>query len=154
MVNNWCREYHLKHVKEYLQALVQVQGTHSVALALPNGSLIRLDAENVGDKTSAGASVPRLLASLVLIRHPKTTGARTCFTTIHSSLRSRPSFTKALRMGHTSSPLPAIPSQLTLAMYGPSLVIEPFVYGLHAVAALRPNYFPLPPRQVESHHPA
>jgi nuclear pore complex protein Nup160 len=57
MVNNWCREYHLKHVKEHLQALVQVQGTHSVALALTNGSLIRLDAENIGDKTSAGASV-------------------------------------------------------------------------------------------------
>lgn len=57
MVNNWCREYHLKHVKEYLQALVQVQGTHSVALALTNGSLIRLDAENIGDRTSAGASV-------------------------------------------------------------------------------------------------
>jgi hypothetical protein len=60
MVNNWCREYHLKYVKEYLQALVQVQGTHSVALALTNGSLIRLDAENIGDKTSAGASVPRV----------------------------------------------------------------------------------------------
>jgi nuclear pore complex protein Nup160 len=57
MVNNWCREYHLKYVKEDLQALVQVQGAHSVALALTNGSLIRLDAENIGDKTSAGASV-------------------------------------------------------------------------------------------------
>ena len=57
MVNNWCREYHLKYVKEYLQALVQVQGTHSVALALTDGSLIRLDAENIGDKTSAGVSV-------------------------------------------------------------------------------------------------
>jgi nuclear pore complex protein Nup160 len=57
MVNNWCREYHLKYVKEDLQALVQVQGTHSVALALTNGSLIRLDAENIGDKTSAGASM-------------------------------------------------------------------------------------------------
>lgn len=154
MVNNWCREYHLKYVKEYLQALVQVQGTHSVALALTNGSLVRLDAENIGDKTSAGASVPRLSAPPILIFHPKTTGPRTCFTTIHSLLPSRPSFTKALRMGHTSSPLPPIPSQPTLAMYGPSLAIEPFVCGLHAVAAPRPNYFPLPPRQVESHHPA
>lgn len=152
MVNNWCREYHIKYVKEYLQALVQVQGTHSVALALTNGSLIRLDAENIGDKTSHGASIPRLLASPILIIHSKTTGPRTCSTTIHSSLRSRPSFTKALRMGHTSSPLPAIPSQPTLAMYGPSLVIEHFVCGLHAVAAPRPNYFPLRPRQVESHH--
>ncbi len=154
MVNNWCREYHLKYVKDNLQAVVQVQGTHSVALALTNGSLVRLDAENIGDKTSAGASVPRPLAPPILIFHPKTTGPRTCFTTIHSSLPSRPSFTKALRMGHTSSPLPAIPSQPTLAMYGPSLVIEPFVCGLHAVAAPRPNYFPLRPRQVGSHHPA
>jgi hypothetical protein len=153
MVNNWCREYHLKYAKEYLQALVQVQGTHSVALALTNGSLIRLDAENIGDKTSAGASVPRPLAPLILI-YPKTTGPRTCFTTIHSSLRSRPSFTKALRMDHTSSHLPAIPNRPTLAMYGPSLAIEPFVCGLHVVVVPRPNYFPLRPRQVESHHPA
>jgi len=57
MVNNWCREYHIKYVQEHLQALVQVQGTHTVALALTNGSLIRLDAETVGNKTTAGASV-------------------------------------------------------------------------------------------------
>ena len=152
MVNNWCREYHLKYGKEYLQALVQVHGTHSVALALTNGSLIRLDAENIGDKTSAGASVSRPFRSSVLIFRLKITGPRTCLTTIHFSRRSRPSFTKALRMDHTSSPLLAIPSQLTLAMYGPSLVIEPFVCGLRAVAALRPNYFLLRPRQVESHH--
>ena len=62
MVNNWCREYHLKYVQEYLQALVQVQGTHSVALALKNGSLIRLDAETIGDTTTAGASVRFLLS--------------------------------------------------------------------------------------------
>jgi len=57
MVNNWCREYHLKYVPEYVQALVQVQGTHTVALALTNGSLIRLDAETIGDKTTAGPSM-------------------------------------------------------------------------------------------------
>jgi len=59
MVNNWCREYHLKYAQEYLQALVQVQGTHTVALALTNGSLVRLDAEAIGDKTTAGPSVFR-----------------------------------------------------------------------------------------------
>jgi hypothetical protein len=53
MVNNWCREYHLKYVKENLQALVQVQGRHSIALAITNGSPILLDAENIGDETSA-----------------------------------------------------------------------------------------------------
>ena len=59
MVNNWCREYHLKYVKEYFQALVQV-----------------LDAENIGDKPSAGASVSRLLALPLLILYPKTTGPK------------------------------------------------------------------------------
>ncbi|KAI0245682.1 nucleoporin Nup120/160-domain-containing protein [Lactifluus subvellereus] len=53
MVNNWCREYHLKNAQDSLQALVQVQGTHSVALALANGSLIRLDAETIGDTATA-----------------------------------------------------------------------------------------------------
>jgi nuclear pore complex protein Nup160 len=57
MVNNWCREYHLKYVQEDLHALVQVQGAHSVALALTNGSLARLDAEAIGDNNTAGASV-------------------------------------------------------------------------------------------------
>ena len=55
MVDNWCREYRLEYVNEYLQALVQVQGTHSVGLTFTNG----LEAENLGDKTSASASVPR-----------------------------------------------------------------------------------------------
>ncbi|KAI0307403.1 nucleoporin Nup120/160-domain-containing protein [Multifurca ochricompacta] len=53
MVNNWCREYHLKNVQDSLQALVQVQGAHSVAFALTNGSLIRLDAETIGDDFTA-----------------------------------------------------------------------------------------------------
>ena len=54
MVNNWCREYHLKNAQDSLRALVQVHGTHSVALALTNGSLIRLDAETIGDTLAAG----------------------------------------------------------------------------------------------------
>ena len=54
--NNLYRKdhnYDLKHVKEYLQTLVEVQDIHSVALALTNGSLIRLDAENIDNKTTA-----------------------------------------------------------------------------------------------------
>ena len=55
MVNNWCREYHLKNVQDTLQALVHVHDPHSLVLALTNGSLIRLDAEIIGDKVTAGA---------------------------------------------------------------------------------------------------
>ncbi|KAH9036608.1 nucleoporin Nup120/160-domain-containing protein [Lactarius pseudohatsudake] len=53
MVNNWCREYHLKNVQDSLQALVHVHDVHSLVLALTNGSLIRLDAETIGDKATA-----------------------------------------------------------------------------------------------------
>jgi hypothetical protein len=75
MVNSWCREYYLKYVK-HPQALVQVQGTPLPSPYNSNRSLIRLDAENIGDKTSAGASVPHLLPPLYLIFHPKTTGPK------------------------------------------------------------------------------
>jgi nuclear pore complex protein Nup160 len=55
MVNNWCREYHLKNAQDSLQGLAHVQDAHSLVLALTNGSLIRLDAETIGDKVTAGA---------------------------------------------------------------------------------------------------
>ena len=153
MVNNWCREYHLKCAQEYLQALVQVQGTHTVAIALTNGSLVRLDAETIGDKTTAGPSVfisfPLLSFSFL---HPKTTGLRTSFITIPSSDRSHPSFIKALLMGHISSPWRATPSQLILVTSGRFLVSGPFVCGLHGVAAPQPKYFPPCLLPVESYH--
>jgi hypothetical protein len=41
----------------------------------------------------------------------------------------------------------------TLAMYGHSPVIEPFVCGLHMLAGPLQNYFPPWPRQIESHPP-
>ncbi|KAH9016572.1 hypothetical protein EDB85DRAFT_2207350 [Lactarius pseudohatsudake] len=53
MVNNWCREYHLKNVQDSFQVLVHVHDAHSLVLALTNGSLIRLDAETIGDKVTA-----------------------------------------------------------------------------------------------------
>ncbi|KAI0063071.1 hypothetical protein BV25DRAFT_1907210 [Artomyces pyxidatus] len=49
---NWCREYHLRSVPDTLHAVVQVQGTHAVAIALTNGSLIRLDTDVIGDESS------------------------------------------------------------------------------------------------------
>lgn len=154
MVNNWCREYHLKYTQEHLQALVQVQGTHTVALGLPDGSLIRLDAETIGDKTTAGLSVFPSFRSSFSHQHTKTNGPRVCFITIHSLHRSRPSFTRALLMGHISSRWRATPSQLTLATSGRYLVTEPFVCGPRGLAAPRPNYFPPWPLPVENCHPA
>jgi nuclear pore complex protein Nup160 len=103
MVNNWCREYHLKYVQEYLQGQVQVQGTHTVAVGLTDGSLIRLDAETIGDKTTAGPSMFPSFPFSYSHSHAKTTGPRACFITIHFLRRSRPSFTKALLMAHISS---------------------------------------------------
>ncbi|KAI0038000.1 hypothetical protein FA95DRAFT_1684755 [Auriscalpium vulgare] len=50
--NNWCREYHLKTVQDELQAVVQVQSTHSIAIGLTNGSLIRVDTDVIGDDSS------------------------------------------------------------------------------------------------------
>ena len=115
MVNNWCREYHLKNVQDSLQGLVHVHDPHSLVLALTNGSLIRLDAETIGDKVTAGAcpfsALP--LFSVSTFRH-KTTGRRTSFITIPSLAPSRRSFTKAPQMAPTSSPPRVIPSQPTL----------------------------------------
>ncbi|THH14049.1 hypothetical protein EW146_g6244 [Bondarzewia mesenterica] len=49
MSNNWCREYHVRNMQGPSQGIVQVHGTHCVAVALDNGSLIRLDADFIGD---------------------------------------------------------------------------------------------------------
>ncbi|KAI0951956.1 hypothetical protein AcW1_004182 [Taiwanofungus camphoratus] len=44
----WYREYVIHNMRESLQGLVQVQGTHCVAIGLPNGSLLRLETECLG----------------------------------------------------------------------------------------------------------
>ncbi len=99
MVNNWCREYHLKNAQDSLQALVHVQDPHTLVLALTNGSLIRLDAETIGDKVTAGARTFSAypLSTVSSSRH-KTIGQRTSFITTPSLALSRRSFTKALQM--------------------------------------------------------
>ncbi|KAH9950096.1 nucleoporin Nup120/160-domain-containing protein [Amylocystis lapponica] len=43
------REYVIQNMPSHADALVQVHGTHSVAISLPNGSLLRLDAEHLAD---------------------------------------------------------------------------------------------------------
>ncbi|KAF9224346.1 hypothetical protein BS17DRAFT_808097 [Gyrodon lividus] len=48
---NWCREYIIKSVADFSGSIVQVQGLHCVAVGLRNGSLLRIEAERIGDDT-------------------------------------------------------------------------------------------------------
>ncbi|KAG1739842.1 nucleoporin Nup120/160-domain-containing protein [Suillus paluster] len=45
----WSREYLIKNVSESFYGVVQVQGLLCVAIGLTNGSLIRIEAEHIGD---------------------------------------------------------------------------------------------------------
>ncbi|KDQ64994.1 hypothetical protein JAAARDRAFT_167821 [Jaapia argillacea MUCL 33604] len=47
---NWCREHHIRSVVGQCEGLVQVQGAHCVAIALPNGDILRLETESMGDE--------------------------------------------------------------------------------------------------------
>ena len=77
-------------------------------------------------------------------------------------------FRLAISISTTKPPVPSPPKQVTinhhrnthnarfsstLAMYGHSPVIEPFVCGLHMLGVPLPNYFSPWPRQIESHPP-
>jgi nuclear pore complex protein Nup160 len=54
---NWCREYLIKSIRESLDGLVQVQGPHCIAIGLPNGSLLRIEADSLGDQSRDGRSM-------------------------------------------------------------------------------------------------
>ncbi|KAG0698850.1 nucleoporin Nup120/160-domain-containing protein [Suillus ampliporus] len=45
----WSREYLIKNVSESFYGVVQVQGLLCVAIGLTNGSLVRIEAEHIGD---------------------------------------------------------------------------------------------------------
>lgn len=51
---NWCREYLVKSVAGDTFSMVQIQGTHSVAVALQNGSLLRLETNQIGGDSEDG----------------------------------------------------------------------------------------------------
>jgi nuclear pore complex protein Nup160 len=51
---NWCREYHIRHASDGLHGIVQAQGSHSLVVALHNGYLLRLDAEDIGSSLTNG----------------------------------------------------------------------------------------------------
>lgn len=48
------REYHIVNFPEGEKPLVHVEGTHSVTIALPNASILRLEASSVGDDGQEG----------------------------------------------------------------------------------------------------
>lgn len=50
----WSREYIIKNVPEQFYGVVQAQGLLCVAIGLTNGSLIRIEAENIGDDNFHG----------------------------------------------------------------------------------------------------
>ena len=51
---NWCREHIIRTVGGSLNGVVQVQGIHCVAIAMSNGSLLRLENEQLGDDDNSG----------------------------------------------------------------------------------------------------
>ncbi|EPQ59509.1 hypothetical protein GLOTRDRAFT_71020 [Gloeophyllum trabeum ATCC 11539] len=48
---NWCREHNIHSVSGNIEGLVRVQGTHTVAIGLPNGDLLRLEAGNLAGES-------------------------------------------------------------------------------------------------------
>jgi nuclear pore complex protein Nup160 len=58
LAGHWCREYLITNMVGSMQGLVQVQGTHCVAIGLSNGSLLRLETEVLGENDVHG-TVPQ-----------------------------------------------------------------------------------------------
>jgi nuclear pore complex protein Nup160 len=52
----WTKEYLIKNYAGSMSGVVHVVGTHCVAMGLPNGSLLRLDAEYLGTEGLNGVS--------------------------------------------------------------------------------------------------
>jgi nuclear pore complex protein Nup160 len=51
---NWCREYLIKNAPGHSLSMAQIQSTYSVAVALEQGSVIRLEATYIGDEVEDG----------------------------------------------------------------------------------------------------
>jgi nuclear pore complex protein Nup160 len=52
--SNWCREYVINSFGWPINGLVQVQGPLCIAVGLPNGSLLRIETESLGDQNRDG----------------------------------------------------------------------------------------------------
>lgn len=51
---NWCREHLIQNIRETVEAVVHVQGTHTVAIGMRNGAMLRLETEQLGDDHDDG----------------------------------------------------------------------------------------------------
>ena len=51
---NWCREYLIENSSGHFLSMAQIQSTYSVAVALEQGSVIRLEATYIGDEVEDG----------------------------------------------------------------------------------------------------
>ena len=51
---NWCREYLIKNSPGHSLSMAQIQSTYSVAVALDQGSVVRLEATYIGDEVEDG----------------------------------------------------------------------------------------------------
>lgn len=60
----WYREYVIQNTKGAPVGLVQVQSTHCVAIGLPDGSLLRLETEYLGNEFDDGVLINRLMRCL------------------------------------------------------------------------------------------
>lgn len=54
VIKNWCREHLIQNIRDAVEGVVHVQGTHTVAIGLNNGSLLRLETEYLGDDNNDG----------------------------------------------------------------------------------------------------
>lgn len=54
VAKNWCREYLIQHFHGNVQGVAHVQGTHTVAIGLTNGSILRLETEYLADENGDG----------------------------------------------------------------------------------------------------
>jgi len=64
VARNWCREYIIKNVTDLSAGVVHVQGPHSVAIGLGNGSLLRIEVERMGNNTCDGVYFARWQVAL------------------------------------------------------------------------------------------
>jgi nuclear pore complex protein Nup160 len=55
VTKNWCREYLIQHTRGDVEGVVHVQGTHTVAIGMINGAILRLETEYLGDENNNGA---------------------------------------------------------------------------------------------------
>lgn len=89
VARNWCREYTIQNVLDVTGGVVHVQSLHCVAIGLGNGSLLRIDAERIGDNSSDGVSTFATGQQTVyLIHNLQISGQRRSTNQGHSLARS------------------------------------------------------------------